>query len=293
MLESPHAKSISQMPYADGGFSVAINQGGAVVQKRFCGLLDSLTAACYSNYDYEEAKKLASIPPAQKRATGLTAPWQGRQRGRMLHHQIRAYTNAGGLLTMRALSANTAVPSNKHTALAEKFLKSLRALHLIPARAEFALYYESLSLASAIDLLCVHRHPQTGRLSLSLIEVKCGYDNSFLDGTGALTAPASLSALFNNSPRTQAFLQLGFYRQMVRHNFPDVEIGPCYVAQVRTNDTVYHQLPQTVIAAMPDVLAHVSAVRFRTLELAKTGRKRSKSSSSPSRRRSRKLQTAV
>lgn len=281
------------MPYSDGGFAVSFNSGGTIVQKRFCGLLDSLSAACYSNYDYEKAKKLASIPPSQKRTTGLTAPWQGRQRGRMLHHQVRAYTNAGGILTMRALSANTLAPSGKNTALAENFIKSLRVLNLIPARAEFALYYESLSLASAIDLLCVHRNPHTGRLSLSLIEIKCGYDNSFLDGTGPLTAPASLSAMFNNSPLTQAYLQLGFYRQMVRHNFPNVEIGPCYVAQVRQSDTLYHQLPQTIIAAMPDVLTHVSAERFRRLELARAGQKRPKSSSSPSRRRSRKPQTVV
>jgi hypothetical protein len=278
MLDGPLAHRINEAPF--GGSFVFTESDGT--QRQFCGLLDVLKDACFSNYDYTTAKSLAGTPPALKRATGLRMPWQGLQRGRMVHHQIRACVNAGGVGTMRALSSNTRTTNAKSVTIAEHFLRSLATLHLTPVRAEFVLCYEALSLASAIDLLCIHTHPQTGRKTLSIIEVKTGYENSFTDGTGALLAPPSLSTLFNNSPRTQAMLQLGFYRQMVRHNFPAVEIGPCYVAQVRKVDTVYHALPQTIIQAMPDVLAHVSAHRFQQLQGA---RKRRRSSSGPRSRR--------
>jgi hypothetical protein len=202
---------------------------------RFSGLTRLLRQCCYPDYDFERARELAGpIPKALRAATGLSRPWQGRERGRLGHQQIQVAVNVG-----RDAVASLFVGSGRLSE-ADDFMLSLRHKHLRPITAEFIDYYEGFGVATATDILCVtdddNRH---GAGLLSLIEVKFGGDNNFLDSTGPLRAPASLVGRYNNSPAIQARLQLAFCRQMFVDHFPGVCLGPCYVAQVAHAHTNY------------------------------------------------------
>jgi len=268
MLTGERARNISQN-HIGGGYIVRMPRDGKIVQLRYCGLLDALCDACFPDYDYKDAKAIAAIPVELRQSTGLARPWHGISRGRVVHNQVRAFVNSGGMAALGGMYKNTlgkARHKDEEVSLAASFLDSLAEVNLTPIRSEFSMYYEYLSLASSVDLLCRHTDPRSGRVSLSLVEIKCGYDNSFKDGTGPLTAPESLRGLYNNSPYTQAFLQLAFYRQMVRHHFPHIPIGPCYVAQIRHSDTLYHLLPDDIIRGSAELLAAVGHVRLSQLQ---------------------------
>jgi hypothetical protein len=268
MLTGKRAASIAP-GHVGGGFIVTCSDGK---QRRFCGLLDTLRHACYPDYEYKDAVKTAGTPARMKGATGLSRPWHGIQRGRMVHHQIRAYVNCGGEKAVAGMFGNGKGTKSASMQLAQSFMRSLDnpALNLKPVWAEFAVFYEHLALGSSIDLLCTRRDPETGLDELSIIEIKTGYENTFADASGPLLAPPSLKHR-NNSPLTQAFLQLAFYRQMISHAYPDVRIGPCYVAQVRLSNTVYHPLPLDIMNAGNDLVAHVAALRFRQFDQKESG----------------------
>lgn len=260
MIESERASQISE-GHIGGGFIVKAERNGKPVKLRYCGLLDTMRSACFPNYNYKKARAAADLPAAMQSRTGLARPWHGIQRGRLLHNQVRAYVNAGGERAVKGMFGG----NKRDFSLAREFLESLHHFNLTPLKAEFADFYEYIALASSVDLLCLHTNPKTGEDTLSLVEIKTGYENTFQDSTGPLKAPESLRAKYNNSPLTQAFLQLAFYRQMIQHHYPRIPIGPCYVIQVRAADTVYHKLPSDIIAASGDLLACVSEVRLREL----------------------------
>lgn len=245
-----------------GGFLYRPPIEGAAPQ-RFCGLLDTLKALCYANYSYARAQKIAAQPKSERRATGLTRPWEGRKRGSMVHAQIRTIVNVG----KHALHG---VHGNHVSELAISLCDQLeRNMSIKPVRAEFLDCYEGAKLASAIDIIGVYTDPASGRRSLSLIEVKTGGENHFLHSTGALRGVPKLGH-FNNAPRNQAFLQLAFYRQMLADHYPELRIGPCYVAQVRQTDTLFHPLPQDFIDAAPDLRDAVLERRMAGLTRGKT-----------------------
>lgn len=261
MLEGPRARSITQ-GHVGGGYVVSTSDGKKL---RFCGLLDCLRATCFPDYDYQKARATASTPAALRHSTGLARPWHGVQRGRQIHDEVRAYINAGGAAAVSGMFHNTSGVGGVAKSLASCLLDALKQCGLTPVRSEFCVYYEQVSLASAIDLLCTYVDKETGRLMLSVVEIKCGFENDFLLATGPLRAPPSLSARYNNSPLTQAYLQLAFYRQMVQHAYPGVPIGVCYVAKVGTRDTTLYPLPNDIIGAANDLVAHVAATRLRQL----------------------------
>jgi hypothetical protein len=149
---------------------------------------------------------------------------------------------------------------------ADDCLKSLKRKHLRPLVAEFFFYYDECGLASGVDLLCVttesNRH---GAELLVPIELKWGADNTFNNSTGPLFRPLALATEYNNSPKHQAFLQLAFYRQMLIDHYPEVKLGPAYVAQVRNVDTVYHPLPLAFIDSGKAIKAFVFEQRYKEL----------------------------
>lgn len=217
---------------------------------RFNGLTRLLRQCCYPDYDFERARKLAGpIPKALRAATGLSRPWHGRERGRLGHQQIQVAVNVGAD-AVAALFVGSGRLSE-----ADDFMRSLRHKHLRPITAEFIDYYEGFGVATATDVLCVtddeNRH---GAGLLSLLEVKFGGDNNFLDSTGPLRAPASLASKYNNSPAVQARLQLAFCRQMFVDHYPGVRLGPCYVVQVAHAHSNYGDaLEQQFIDAGPEI----------------------------------------
>jgi len=257
MLRSPRAASIVE-GHIGGGF--VVTPPGDTRKLRFCGLLDTLKAACYRDYSFRKARSAAGTPAALKVRTGLARPSHGRNRGRVVHQQVRVAINAGGVRAVHALYRSM-------TPQAAALFRSFDLKRLEPVYAEFADYYEQLSLASAIDLMCVRRDPETGRESLVLLEVKTGYDNGFRSGTGPLKAPASLKSKYNNSPLNQAFLQLAFYRKMIERNYPTVRLGSAYVVQLLSSGAVvYHRLPEDIVRASDELLACVAKLRLGRLK---------------------------
>lgn len=249
MFNCARAHSIVE-GHIGGGFIVTLP--GSEKKLRYCGLLDTLRAACYPKYDFSRARSAAKIPKAQLLKTGLSRPWHGRQRGDLVHKQLRAAVNVGRD-AIRGMY-------KRETPLVTQFLASLRAKRLEPVQSEFADYFEHLQLASAFDLLCTRVNLATGREQLVIVELKCGYDNGFRDGVGPLKNPPELRH-YNDSPLTQAYLQLAFYRLMVERHYPAVDIGPCYVAQVTNTKTVYYRLPDDIVNASNSLLSFVGAAR--------------------------------
>jgi len=183
---------------------------------------------------------------SQKRSTGLSRPWHGTSRGKLVHEQMRLLVNGGGERALRAVYGPQALMC-EHL---ERFFEALKRKRLHPVLSEFADYYEQIGLASAIDLMCLSE--KTG--AVCLVEVKVGGENYFRRATGPLTQPRRLSKKYNNSPLHQAFLQLLFYRKMMVDHYPELRIGSCYVAQLCTDEICFYRLPEDFVAAGSDLL---------------------------------------
>jgi len=218
--------------------------------RRVSGLRKHLERVCYPDYDYKRAMATCPQHSGQKRATGLSRPWHGTARGKLVHEQMRLLVNGGGESALRAVYGHQAVTCDH----LERFFRALRRKKLRPALSEFADFYDEFSVASAIDLICVSE--KTG--ALSLVELKVGGENYFRRSTGALQKPASLRK-YNNSPLHQAFLQLLFYRKMLHDHYPELRLGSCYVAQLCTDEVCFYRLPADFVAAQDELIACVSA----------------------------------
>lgn len=215
----------------------------------FNGLLRYQKAACYPDYDFQRARDLAGpIPKHLKKKTGLKRPWHGQARGKAGHLQIQTIVNAGEEAAASLFIGAGRLPQ------ADAYLRSLPGKNLKSITSEFIDYYEQHGVATGIDHLCIttseNRH---GKHLLVPVEIKFGGDNTFLQSTGPLKAPLSLAEDYNNCPLHQAYLQLAFCRQMIVDHYPDVEIGPSYVAQVANDDTFYWPLPRAFIKAGPEI----------------------------------------
>ena len=214
--------------------------------RRFRGLTRILKEVCYPKYDYRRAMRLCPQNSANKRSTGLSRPWHGTARGRLVHDQLRLLVNGGGDRALRAVYGAMAQPSGH----VRRFLDALARKRLSPVVAEFADFYDELGLASAIDVICVSQ--RTG--AVVLVEVKVGGENYFRRADGPLAQPPILRG-FNNCPLHQAFLQLLFYRKMLVDHYADLQIGSCYVAQLCTDEVCFYRLPDEFISAQDELFA--------------------------------------
>ena len=247
VLKNPRLQFISASSVY-GGYIYTDAEGR---QTKFCGVTKILDAVFYPDYDYKEAMKLAPIPRRFKMRTGLTRPWQGQRRGRLVHDQVRALINGGE-------AARAAMFGNQRSTNAEFFIASLAKKGLRPLTAEYPIYIESLRLASEIDTLALGTKKKGSRVSL--IELK-NFSNGFTHSNGHLRNVPELAHL-SNCPLHQAFLQLAFYRYVFHAQNPDVALGPAYVAQETQEYTKYFQLPREFIRASNAIFARVSEYRL-------------------------------
>lgn len=225
---------------------------------RYCGVTRLLRQVCCPTYDYKLALAAAGLPKDARVKTGLRSAFQGRTRGELAHKQACVIVNSSG--PDQAHAALSAAFGPERSLNAFNMLASLPHRGLRPVVAEFVDYYESVRMASAIDLLCVDRR---GRLVL--IEMKNGGDNTFFDSNDTLKAPHQLRHR-GNSQFVQACLQLALYRQMIVDHYPHVPLGKCYVVQVRHTDTLYHVLPSEFVdagAALRDALLARRAAKLK------------------------------
>jgi len=230
--------------------------------RRYSGLRRHLERVCYPDYDYKRAMRTCPQSAGQKRATGLSRPWHGTSRSKLIHDQMRLLVNGGGERALRAAYGTQAITCDHLV----RFFDALRRKGLRPALAEFADFYDEYRLASAIDLMCVSE--RTGEVSL--VEIKVGGENYFNRATGPLKQPRSLRG-HNNSPLNQAFLQLLFYRKMITDHYPELRVGSCYVAQLCTDEVCFYRLPAAFVAAQCDLLECVGASSAGTATRTSSG----------------------
>jgi hypothetical protein len=257
VLKNPRLQFISASSVY-GGY-VYTDVDGA--QTKFCGVTKILEEVFYPDYDYKAAMRSAPIPRRFKLKTGLTRPWQGQRRGRLVHDQVRALVNGGE-------AARTAMFGNQRSENAEFFIASMAKKGLHPLTAEYPIYIESLRLASEIDTLAIGTKKAGSKVSL--LELK-NFNNGFTHSNGHLRNLPVLAHL-SNCPLHQAFLQLAFYREVFRHQNPFVALGPAYVVQVTQTYSKYYRLPKEFVRAASAIVARVSAHRM-TQMLVRAGRR--------------------
>lgn len=197
--------------------------------ERVRGVCKTLKLACFPDYDYDKAKRDSGMPASMNEKTGLSGPGEGRNRGTLVHEQVTLMVR-GGLAALQAREGRGAVPHP----YVDRFLTELGKMGLEPVLCDWMDFYEGRNLASAVDLVCM---AQNG--DICLLEIKTGGQNYFNHGSGPLLAPQELTS-YSNSPLTQAYLQLGFYVQMIKDNYPSIQLGRRhYVAQVNTEVTFF------------------------------------------------------
>ena len=207
----------------------------------FAGLLRTLKRVCFPDYNYKQS--LADCPqdPSMHRATGLTRPSQGRRRGSIVHKQLQTLVNSGDENALFDARGRRGKAPHR---LVDKILRALSFKGLIPIVAEFGDFYEELRMASQIDLICY----SPKKRNVSLIELKVGGDNYFDCSNKPLKEPPLLRTQ-PNSPLTQAYLQLLFYRKMFTDHYPHVPLGSCYVFQARNDGVCSKRLPKLFVDA--------------------------------------------
>jgi hypothetical protein len=247
VLKSPRLQFISASSVY-GGY-VYTDVDGA--QTKLCGVTKILEEVFYPDYDYKAAMRSAPIPRRFKLKTGLTRPWQGQRRGRLVHDQVRVLINGGE-------AARAAMFGNQRSENAEFFIASMAKKGLRPLTAEYPIYIESLRLASEIDTLAIGTKKAGSKVSL--LELK-NFSNGFTHSNGHLRNLPALAHL-SNCPLHQAFLQLAFYRHVFRLQNPFVELGPAYVVQETQTYTKYYRLPKEFLRASTAIVARVSAHRM-------------------------------
>lgn len=238
-------------------------------EQRLVGVGRVLRQVCYPNYSYEAASVAGAGQFASQRvATGLAAPHHGQKRGREVHQQLAEYVNHGRASWTARYGINC-------SAFVPRIIDFLRSRNLVPLVGEFQDFFNGIGIGSAIDLLC----RDTEHDGVALIELKVGGENGFEKSNDSLRAPASLRHN-NNSPLTQARLQLLVYRAMITANYPYVRVTRCYVLQARTDKLVLYGLMQPFIEAQQQLVDALAESRRR--ESAARVQRRSAAAAMPS-----------
>lgn len=141
-------------------------------------------------------KKPATWNDFCKVSPGGTLRKIGKERGKIVHEQLCDYARLPQdkfLLKYDFIDSYTL-----------KIMLALQIWKLVPVFGELNIYNENIGFGTAIDLLCIDA--TTG--NIVIVEVKTGYDKTFLQADCKLGGP--LSVLKTGSPRTRAFIQLLF-----------------------------------------------------------------------------------
>lgn len=219
----------------------------------FVGLRRTLQRVCFPDYNYKQSLDDCPQDAAQHRATGLSRPSQGRRRGSIVHKQLQTLVNSGDENALCDARGRRGVAPHR---CVEQVLRFLRFKGLVPIAAEFGDFYEDMHMASEIDLICY----SPKKRKVALVELKVGGDNYFKSSNKPLRDPPLLRTQ-PNSPLTQAYLQLLFYRKMFTDHYPHVPLGTCYVLQACNDRVCCYRLPSLFVDAQQQLYDCLAAAR--------------------------------
>ncbi len=198
------------------------------------GLTAKLEEVFYPNYDYEVVKK--SNPYI--RGTGVRNSKEGKNRGTLIHKQLREFTN----LTPAEFKRKKVDFHDYSKAL----IAGMEYWKTEPIIGEMCIYDPDLHIATRIDSIAFEmvEEPEsngpkrkfcdidcmimkTKRRRLSCIDFKSGMDDSINHGNGNMMGPLSD---FSNSPCNQAQLQVLIEMMILERHYgvPFLEAGWVY-----------------------------------------------------------------
>jgi len=152
------------------------------------GLVPKLKASFFPNYRYASARR-----PTNRKRTDIKRRGDGLKRGKTVHHEIEILTNEGP----RGLRKRGRRSIHPYT---RKIAAALQIWQWRPVVSELAVHDPAINIATKADLICLD---SKGRMIL--VELKTGFDNDFLRGTGSMHGP--LAGRVSNAPLNQAKLQ--------------------------------------------------------------------------------------
>jgi len=220
-------------------------------QQALSGVRRYLTERCWPSYSYTEAEQQQPTAPSKRVLTGIrgghrphTAMNAGKRRGTLVHEQLASIAHHGFEMTKRIYRA-------KRT----RIHKFVRALHARFERLGWSLVASELPVynerfGSSIDLVCVRRSSN----QLIFIELKVGGDNYYTKPSGMLENELSSTRL-DNSPLSQAFVQLAAYRALLMRCYAccgiaDKHIDSFRVVYVGESGIAVHKLTSKIYARL-------------------------------------------
>lgn len=160
--------------------------------KNLRGLLPVLKAIYWPDYEYDADKNKYKI------TTGAGSVRGGTNRGKIVHRQIRDFTN-------KSPSYFTKVHGEEIHEYTEHLIKSKTVWKTTHAVAEFPIFDEELGIGTAIDDLSYKI--QDGHVFVIIADWKVGFDSYFKQFNGHMKG---VLAELDNSPCSQALIQVLF-----------------------------------------------------------------------------------
>lgn len=191
-------------------------------QKFVKGLTKVLANVFYPEYEYI-ANKYQPI-----NSSGLKNPHEGLRRGRIVHEQLQDYGNKTSIRNFQKMNPKLHEYTRNAIAWMMKY-------ELEPLFAEFPVADETLSMGTAVDMICADQDD-----NLVLIEWKNGMNNYIHRASDNMQGPFETD--FSNCPLNQAFLQLCFTKLFFQAS-TGITVKQCFVANMNEDGVVHYELP--------------------------------------------------
>lgn len=199
---------------------------------RLSGITKKLKKHFYPNYVYSRNR--------YSTGTGVRNASEGRNRGTIVHRQIRDFFNMSDTKFFdryRSPTAKKKDPLKEEIhEYTQKLVLAMDKWGLEPIVSELPVMDLKRKVATAVDGLCIDK--KTG--SLVMLEWKCGFDHYLNQGNAQMLGPKTLTK-YSNCPLNQAKLQLAFTKDMFEKTY-DIPVEYAWVINLTQQAVMPHSL---------------------------------------------------
>ena len=229
-------ENMDRIRFSEDNMAFKVRNNDTDTEKTFRGLTRALHDVFWPDYAYQESiydatpRLKTKSSKGKKRGGGLMAAQRnGLSRGTRTHRQLEDYVN----MPIEEFLRENGKTLDVYTS---KAIVAFREWELVPLRAEVPVFDEATQVATSIDTLCMDKSG-----ALVLVEVKTGFDNYLMRGSGPMKGPLQFS--YSNSPLNQAFLQALFSNELMNRCY-GISADHIYVVNIGKTGITASSVPK-------------------------------------------------
>jgi len=241
-------ENLDRIRFSEDNMAFKVRNNDTDTEKTYRGLTRALRDVFWPDYAYQESIYDATPRSKTKRSKGKNrggglkfAQRRGLSRGTKTHRQLEDYVN----MPMEEFLHQNGKTLDVYTS---KAIVAFREWGLVPLRAEVPVFDEATQVATSIDTLCMDKSG-----GLVLVEVKTGFDNYFMRGSGPMQGPLQFS--YSNAPLNQAFLQALFSNELMSRCY-GISADHIYVVNIGKTGITASSVPRDLQNSSKQLYQH-------------------------------------